>query len=61
METMRLFKEGGNWMVQTDNAETIALFDGCDTLPTPFRAFVDSAVVLARLQQLNPDANIVLN
>ena len=60
METMKLFKEGGSWMVKTDNPETIAIFDGCDTLPTPFRDFVDSSVVLARIQKLNPDATVIV-
>ena len=59
IETIWLFKDADSWCIQTDKQATIDLF-GTDILPTAFTTQAPTEMVLARIQELNPDAIIEL-
>jgi hypothetical protein len=58
-ETLTILPIGNSWHVRTDNQKTKELF-GTDTLPTPFLISTPADYVLAKLQALNPTANVQL-
>lgn len=59
MVTMKLFKQNGLWVVKTNDAAVIQAF-GTDILPTAFTATASAVYVLAKIQALNPKAQVIL-
>jgi len=52
-----------SWLARHTGAgadDVMALF-GTNVLPTPFSASVSPDVVLARIEELNPDAQVVIS
>ena len=57
---IELFIQGNSWVAyHPDNAEIFELF-GSYIIPTAFTPAADRFTVLARIQELNPDCNVVL-
>ena len=51
--------DGDGWMSRDNSPETLELF-GTDVLPTPFLRNTRASAVVSVLQELNPDAEIVV-
>ena len=57
--TITLYRTAQAWMSVNSDPQVRELF-GTDVLPTAFAAAADESTVLARIQQLNPDCDVVI-
>jgi hypothetical protein len=58
-EKLELWREPSGWVVRTNDPETIEIM-GTDVLPTAFTALASADMVVTRIRELNPDADVVL-
>jgi len=58
--TITLYRSAQAWMSVNSDPKVRDLF-GTDVLPTAFPAAADESTVLARIQALNPDCDVVID
>lgn len=59
MYRIELFLDNGTWMARSNDPMIVRLF-GTDTLPTAFTTYTPVETVKARIERLNPSAQVVV-